>query len=185
MWEDFSKEVGGTFVKAFSWHSAKTEVNYKEVKIIFDNYRLWSGKFSKNMTRIVIPFYSTQNFTFDITQSNLVDKLKKLFGSLYVEIGRADFDKKFVVKSNDGQIAITILQNSRIRSLIEKEKNLHILVSTKKGIWEEDLPINQYELSFYDDGEITDFERLKDLLKLFKELADTFIDLKVIQFQNP
>ncbi|CAM4084111.1 DUF3137 domain-containing protein [Flavobacterium antarcticum] len=185
MWENFSKEVEGTFVKAFTWHSAKTEVDYKGVKIIFDNYRLWSGKFSKNMTRIVLPYYSTQNFTFDITQNNLADKLKKLFGSQDIKIGTADFDKKFVVKSNDGQKAITILQNSTIRSLIEKEKKLHILVSIKKGIWEADLPINHYELSFYDDGEIRDIERLKELLKLFKALADTFIDLKVIQFQNP
>lgn len=185
MWKNFSKEVEGTFVKAFSWHSAKTEVNYKGVKIIFDNYHLWSGKFSKKMTRIVLPYYSTQNFTFEICQNTLFNKLKKLLGSQDFEIGRADFDKKFVVRSNDGQKAITILQNSKIRSLIEKEKNLHIVVSTKKGIWEEDLPINQYELSFYDDGEITDIERLKELLKLFKELVDTFIDLKVIQFQNP
>lgn len=184
MWEDFSKEVDGKFIKPFSWHSGKTEVDYKGVKIIFDNYRLWSGKFNKNMTRIILPYYSVDNFTFDVHQSTLVDKFKKLFGSQYAEVLKTDFDKKFVIKSNNGIKARTILQNSTIRSLIEKEKNLNLLISTKKGIWQEDLPVNQYELSFYDDGEIKDIERLKELLKLFKELANVLLDLKVIQFQS-
>ena len=55
-WERFSKKVHGRFIKEFSWHSAKTEVDYKGLKIIFDNYNLWSGKFSKKMTRIILPY---------------------------------------------------------------------------------------------------------------------------------
>ena len=183
-WKKFSKEVKGTFIKEFSWHSAKTEVIYKGVPIIFDNYNLWSGKFSKKMTRIVLPYYSIQNFILDIHENSLVDKIQKIFGSQDLQIGRTDFDKRFIIKSNDEHKATTILQNQKIRNLIESDKNVRVLISKNEGIWNEELPINQYELSFYDDGEITDLDRLKLLLELFKELTTVFIELKIMDLNN-
>ena len=97
-WERFSKEVNSTFIKEFSWNSAKNEVDYKGLKIIFDNYNLWLGKFSKQMTRIILPYYSTQNFILDIQENSLIDRIKKIFGSQDLQIGRTDFDKRFIIK---------------------------------------------------------------------------------------
>lgn len=183
-WERFSKEVNSTFIKEFSWNSAKNEVDYKGLKIIFDNYNLWLGKFSKQMTRIILPYYSTQNFILDIHENSLVDRIQKIFGSQDLQIGRTDFDKRFIIKSNDEHKAKTILQNQKIRNLIESDKSLRLLISKNKGIWNEELPTNQYELSFYDDGEIKDLNRLKSLLELFKELITVFIELKIIDLKN-
>ena len=108
------------------------------------------------MTRIILPYYSTQNFILDIHENSLVDRIQKIFGSQDLQIGRTDFDKRFIIKSNDEHKAKTILQNQKIRNLIESDKSLRLLISKNKGIWNEELPTNQYELSFYDDGEIKD-----------------------------
>lgn len=41
IWEKLSEETGGTFTKAYSWNSASTIIEYKNWKIILDNYTLW------------------------------------------------------------------------------------------------------------------------------------------------
>ena len=180
IWEEFAKETNGEFIDAFSWHSAKTQIEYNGVKIIFDNYTLWSGKFSTEMTRIIVPYNSFENFKFKIYRSAIISNLERIFGGQDIEIGRAEFDKKFIIKSNNEHKIKTLLQNRKIRNLIEMQKNINIEISDDKGIWEGKLAENQFELSFYDDGEIKDIERLKSLLNLFKEFIDELIELKII-----
>ncbi|PKB15256.1 DUF3137 domain-containing protein [Flavobacterium sp. 5] len=180
IWEEFAKETNGKFIEEFSWHSAKTEIEYNGLKIIFDNYTLWSGKFSTEMTRIIVPYNSFENFKFEICRSGIIRNIEKLFGAQDVKIGREEFDKKFIIKTNNEHKIKTILQNKKIRNLIEIQKNINIQISDEKGIWEGKLPENQFELCFYDDGEIKDIERLKSLLNLIKEFIDELTELKII-----
>ena len=180
IWEEFAKETNGKFIAEFSWHSAKTEIEYNDLKIIFDNYTLWSGKYRKEMTRIIVPFNSIENFRFKIYKSGLKSNIEKLFGGQDVKIGREDFDKKYIIKTNNEHKIKTLLQNQNIRSLIEKQENIHIEISDQKGIWENKLPEREFELSFYDDGKIKDIERLKLLLELFKEMINVFIEMRLI-----
>ena len=119
MWEKFSREVDGKFIEEFSWHSAKTEVSYNGLSIIFDNYKLWSGKHSKKMTRIIVPYYTTGNFKFEICQNTIIRKIKTLFCKQDFQIGRDNFDKKYLFKTNDEYKAKLLLQNQKIK----KSKN--------------------------------------------------------------
>ena len=181
IWEEFAKETNGKFIEEFSWHSAKTEIDYKDLKIIFDNYTLWSGKYSTIMTRIIVPFNSVDNFRFKIYNSGLISHIEKLFGGQDVKIGREDFDEKFIIKANNELKIKTLLQNQKIRNLIESQKKVHIEISDQKGIWEEKLPEKEFELSFYEDGRIEDIERLKSMLNLFKEIIDALFQMKSIE----
>ena len=181
IWAEFAKETGGKFIEGYSWHSDRTEVEYNNWKIIFDNYTLWSGKYSTEMTRVIVPFISVDSFKFEIYRTSFARKVEKLFGAQDVEIGRPDFDKAFVIKSNNEFKIKSLLQNQKIRSLIEFQKEVNILISDQKGVWDEKLPENEFELSFYVDGEIRDFECLKSLLNLFKEMVDSLYQMKSIE----
>jgi hypothetical protein len=185
IWAEFAKEIDGKFIKGYSWHSDRTEVEYNNWKIIFDNYTLWSGKYSTEMTRVIVHFISVDNFKFEIYRNSFVRKIKELFGAQDVKIGRADFDKAFVIKSNNEFKIKSLLQNQEIRRLIEFQKEVNILISDQKGIWEEKLPENEFELSFFADGEIRDFECLKSLLNLFKEMIDSLYQMKSIDNIKP
>jgi hypothetical protein len=180
IWEEFANETNGKFIEEFSWHSAKAEIDYNGLKIIFDNYTLWSGKYNTEMTRVMVSFNSFENFELEIYRSGIIRNIEKLFGAQDVKIGRNDFDKKFIIKTNNEHKIRTILQNEKIRKLIEIQKNINIVISNEKGIWEGKLPENKYELCFYDDGEIKDIERLKSILNLFKEFIDELKNLKII-----
>jgi hypothetical protein len=184
IWKDFARETDGKFIKGYSWRSDMTEIDYNNWKIIFDNYILWSGKYSQKFTRIVVPFVSLDNFRFEIYDNSIVRTIEKIFGAQDIEIGRPEFDKAFVIKANNEFKIKSLLQNHKIRNLIEVQKEINIEVSDQKGIWEEKLPEKEFELSYFIEGEIKDVEELKLLLSLFKEMLDVLYQMKSIDYMK-
>ncbi|RZJ48059.1 MAG: DUF3137 domain-containing protein, partial [Flavobacterium sp.] len=177
IWKKLAEETGGTFTEDYSWISDSTTIEYKNWKIIFDNYTLWSGKYSTKMTRVVAPVLLTDNFKFEIYNEGVVRKIEKFFGAQDIEIGYSDFDKAFTIKSNNEFKLKTLLQNKEIRNLIESQKSTNIQISNKKGIWEDELPKGEFELSYFIDGEINDITTLKSLLQLFKLILDELLQM--------
>lgn len=180
VWKEFAKETGGTFKVGYSWISDSTEIEYKNWKIIFDNFTVWSGKYSSETTRIIAPITLSTNFRFEIYREGFIRKIEKLFGAQDIEIGYPEFDTAFTIKSNNEFKIKTLLRNKDIRSILESQKEVNLIISDKKGIWEEKLPENEFELSYYLDGEVHDFEILKSLLQLFKLVLDELLLINAI-----
>ncbi|MEZ0004806.1 hypothetical protein ABH942_000149 [Flavobacterium sp. 28YEA47A] len=147
IWKEFAKETGGSFVKGYSWHSDRTEIEHNKWLIVFDNYTIWSGKLSTKVTRIIAPIISADNFQFEIYRADFTRKIEKLFGAQDVEIGYPEFDKAFIIKSNNEFKTKSLLRNKKIRDSIALQKDVNILISDQKGIWEEKLPDNNFELN--------------------------------------
>lgn len=74
----------------------------------------------------------------------------------------------------------SFLRNKNIRDSIALQKEVNILMSDQKGIWEEKLPKNHFELSFFLDGSVEDIALLKSLLDLFKKMIDELYQLQSI-----
>jgi len=180
IWQQFAKETNGTFAEGYSWRSDSTTIEYKNWKIVFDNYRLWSGKYSTLLTRVVVPITIKDNFKFEIYNEGLIRKIEKLFGAQDIQIGYPDFDKAFTIKSNNEFKTKTLLRNKEIRNIIASQKEVNIQILNQKGIWEEQLPENEFELSYFTNGEINNTEALNSLLQLFKTLLDEMFELKLI-----
>jgi hypothetical protein len=181
IWQEFAKETNGIFKEGYSWISDSTEIQHKNWKIIFDNFTIWSGKYSVETTRVIAPIILLNNFRFEIYREGLIRKIEKLFGSQDVEIGYRDFDQSFTIKSNNEFKIKTLLKNKELRNLLELQKEVNLQISDQKGIWEEKLPKNEFELSFFIDGEVHDLEILKALLKLSTILLDELHQMKEIQ----
>lgn len=181
IWQQFAKETGGVFKEGYSWRSDSNEIEYKKWKIVFDNYRLWSGKYSTLMTRVVVPVTLNDKFKFEIYREGFVRKIEKLFRAQDVETGYPDFDKTFTIKSNNEFKIKTLLRNKELRKLIESQRDVNIQISDQKGIWEDKLPENEYELSYFTDGEIDNIETLKSLLELFKVILNELFEMNSIQ----
>lgn len=181
IWKSFAAATGGRFIKREeAWLSDRTEIQYAGWSIFFDHYTITSGKFSRNMTRVIAPIVPVGDFRFEIYRKNFVRQIEKLFGAQDVEIGREEFDRAFVVKSNNEFNVKKLLQNSKIRNLIEAQKDISIVVSDDKGIWEGKLPKDKLELAFYADGAIKDFDVFKSLLQLFKEMLHDLAEINAI-----
>lgn len=173
IWKTFSEQSGGNFFEGEHGMLDGTIVSYKNWKITFDYYDLYSGKFNERYTRIFVPINSLDDFKFEIYNNGIIRSIEKIFGAQDIEIGITEFDKKFILKANNGYKLKKILMNSQIRELLEIQKEINIEISNYKGIWEKET--QDYELSFFAKGEIESIETLTSLLELFKLLLD---DLK-------
>lgn len=180
IWKKLAEETDGTFTEGYSWNSDFTTIKYKNRQIVLDNYTLWSGKYSSEITRVITPIQLKSNFKFEIYREGFIRKIEKLFGAQDIEIGNPNFDKAFIIKSNNEFKIKSILQNKELRKLIEIQKDVNIQILDVKGIWENKLPSNEFELSYFSDGKIDDLEILKSLIELFKILLDELYILDVI-----
>ncbi|MFH6966698.1 hypothetical protein [Flavobacterium sp. FlaQc-28] len=180
IWNEFANETNETFKEGYSWRSDSVEIKHKHWKIVFDNYTLWSGKYSTSVTRIVVPITLQGDFKFEIYNEGFIRKVEKLFGAQDIEIGYQDFDKYFTIKSNNEAKTKTLFRNKEIRDLISSQKEVNIQICNQRGIWEEQLSENEFELSYYCDSKVRDINTLKNLLKLFELLLNEMLQINVI-----
>ena len=181
IWKDLATEINGKFVEGIAWRSDRTEVNYKNFILVFDNFTLWSGKYSQEFTRVRFAYNSDQNFVFKIYRNGIVGTVEKIFGAQDVKIGFDEFDKAFIIKSNDDYKIFELLKSESLRNLIEALDVVNLEVSSNVGIREEKLPENEYELCYYSDTTINDIEKLKGIYELFQAMINRLLDIKAIK----
>lgn len=179
-WQQFALQTNGTFKEGYSWNSDFVEIDYKNWKITFDNFTLRAERYRAKMTRITVPIDLKVDFKFEIYKEGFIQKIGKLLGVQDIEIGFPDFDKAFIIKSNNEFKAKTLLRNQEIRNLIVSQKETNILISNHKGIWEKKLPKNEFELSYYINGEFRDIKNLESILELFRLLLDEMVKINII-----
>lgn len=177
-WRKFADESGGRFIERKYHYSYKVELDYNGWKILFDKpteYRsIGSQTQQQTFTRVVTPFYSLENFKFEIFRKDLISSIAKLFGTKDIKIGIPEFDKAFVIKASDEVKMRLILSNSELRTLIEGYDEINLFISDQKDIWDEKLPKNEFELSLLVTQSINNLMTLQNTANLFKVFLSEF-----------
>ena len=103
--------------------------------------------------------------------------LSKLWGAQDIKIGDADFDREFVIKGTDEAWVRALFGNYEIRQLVESQPAMDLRLGRDRPLadWVVDLLLHilrprrfpRDKLQFLEDGEITDLERLKSILRMF------------------
>lgn len=184
IWEAFAEKIGGEYIPRKHLNSDRTLFHYKNFKIYFDYFTYYtSGKasLSKTFTRVVIPYKSNDDFQFNIYEDELIFKIAKIFGFQDVKIGKEEFDKKYIIKTNNEQKLKNIFNSTTLQKKIENFENASLLISKKYGVWEEELPENEYELSFVLNYHVKDLETLTKSKDFITEFFDRFQDLVRIE----
>ena len=184
IWEAFADEIGGEYIPRKHWNSDRTLFHYKNFKIYFDYFTYYtSGKasLSKTFTRVVIPYKSNDDFQFNIYEDELIFKIAKIFGFQDVKIGKEEFDKKYIIKTNNEQKLKNIFNSTTLHKKIENLENASLLISKKYGVWEEELPENEYELSFVLNYHVKDLETLTKSKDFITEFFDRFKNIVRIE----
>jgi hypothetical protein len=184
IWKDLAIKIDGKFVEGIAWHSDHTEVSYKDFNLIFDNFTMWSGKYNQAFTRVRFSYISEQDFVFKIYRNGIVRTLEKLIGAQDVKIGFDEFDRAFIIKSNDNYKIFDLLKVEALRNLIEVQEDVNIEVSKNKGVWGDALPENEFELCFYSEKIINDVDKLEKIYELFIVIINRLLEMKVIK-QRP
>lgn len=181
IWKSFTGQVNGRYIDRSYWHSDKTEVTYNNWKIIFDNYieykTVSNTTIQQTYTRVTAAYITIDDFRFEIARKNILSTIGTLFGRQDIIIGDSKFDKDFVIKSNNPSQIKALLSNNEIRRRIEEQPKINLETSDQKGVWEDKLPDNELELSFFVEGKIKDIAQLKAIYKLFTLLLDRLYEI--------
>ncbi|HEY9153272.1 MAG TPA: hypothetical protein VIN60_10335 [Anaerolineales bacterium] len=155
-WRQFASEIGAEFIEGGLFRSSKVQAQFKNWMIVLDTYSVSSGDSSETYTRIKTSIQDKDGFWFTIFRTGLVAKLDKALGAQDIEIGDAEFDGAFTVRSNNESKVRALFSNLKIRQMIQMQKSITIA-------------IRKNELRLETRGVIKDVERLKSLFELFKE----------------
>lgn len=172
-WRNFALENGGTY-HAIPDH--KVSVNYKGFTIIFDAYTYYTtaGHSSSRaaLIRGFVQFNNPGHYNLLITQQGIIENISKLFGAQDIRIGDKEFDKTFMIKSNDELKTQLLLTNSIIRDTLLKYKTIRFTITNEDGLWNERPAEGKYMLYFVMETKITRKAQLQELLSLYKETID-------------
>lgn len=164
--------------------SDKTEVHYKNWKIIFDNYTYYTtsggNSYQQDYTRVRTLLTSPDDIQFEIYRNNVFSFINKLFGAQDLKIDVPDFDKKYIIKSNYPFKTKSLLSDNKIRNQIEQIPKLNLVISNTEGIWEKKLTDNNYELAFFTEGKVEDTILLKKVYGLIVLIIDRLDEINAI-----
>jgi hypothetical protein len=118
------------------------------------------------------PFADTEEFRFTVYRKGIFSDAGKWFGMQDIEIGDEDFDRDFILKSNQEPKLRELLGSTKIRELISQQPQIYFAVKDDEGFFGSSFPGGVDELYFQVVGIVKDVERLKLLYALFAETLD-------------
>ena len=183
--KQFAEEMNGKFIERSYHNSAKATLKHLDWNVTFDNYTEYKtagGKtFEQIYARVVSPIKSNDNFRFEIYRKNILSSIAKIFGAQDVEIGNPEFDKKFIIKTNNEFKLKAFLRNKDLRVHIENYDKINLQISDREGIWGPKLAVKEFELSFFIEEPINDIQKLKSIYSLFIEMLKQLKEINSIQ----
>lgn len=166
VWQQLADEVGGNFFEGGLWlGDSKVRAHVGGWMVTLDTYRNDHGT---TFTRIHAPYINTDDFTFTLfRQGSFEDRHRTDRDD--IEIGQADFDKAFVIKSNNIQRVKQLFEDEKVRQLLARQREVHLHARHDEGWFNKEFPQGMHELSLETRGEIKNLDRLKELYELFGE----------------
>ena len=163
-WRTLSSEIGAEFIEGGFLRSAKVVAKVKDWTITLDTFTESGEGGSTTYTRIRAPYMSGDGFQFKIYRKGFVSKLGKHLGMQDSEIGHPEFDRDFIIKSNEASKVRALFANPQIRQLIQAQPSIYFKLTRSK-------------LYFKATGVIKDVARLKALFELFEETLQQLSDM--------
>jgi len=211
IWKQLSQEIGGEFVEGGFWRGdSRVEAQIKNWTVTLDTFTVSTGKSSVTYTRIRAPYVNRNGFRFKIYRKSFLSGLGKMLGMQDVEVGGPkferleplfgvpsyldeqiiesgypEFDRDFIVKSNEHSQVRLLFKNWKLRELIESQPDIFFQVKDDEGWFGKNFPEGVDELYFQVVGIIKDVERLKALYELFAETLNTLCHIGAAYEDDP
>ena len=128
------------------------------------------------MTRIRVPFISTDGFRFTIERKSAGSKYGKPIGRHFITCGHADFDSEFWVNSQDAAKARALLDNPKYRRLLEAQPYVWLKVKDQAGWFGPKFPEN-VDMLIYEKIDMKPMTDVTQLNSLFDLIGATLREL--------
>ncbi|MCP4439003.1 MAG: hypothetical protein GY810_08685 [Aureispira sp.] len=144
--------------------------NYEGFQISCYTFARRSGKHTVIYTGFQMHLDNSKRKTLSLYKEGFFSKIGKALGGQDIQIGHDEFDKKFIIKSNDDRFAKSLL-DPRMRDLVLRKSHLF---ASDIELTEEDELKYEARLQIAKDSQREDFV---DLIKLTTTLAKRIQEL--------
>lgn len=197
VWKQLCHEIGANFIKGGFFKASKVEARIRNWTVTLDTYTVSTGKSSVTYTRMRAPFINNDGFRFTVYRKRLLSDVGKLLGMQDVEVGGPkfdsleplfglrsyvdpqmiesgdpEFDRDFIIKSNNEQKVRILFKQLRIRELLQAQPSIHLEVKGGGGRPKGGKNKGFDELYFQVTGVIKDLGRLRNLFELYEEVLN-------------
>jgi hypothetical protein len=115
-WRQFADEIGAEFVKGGPFG---TDALAAYVKPWWVTFEIHKGGESGPSAEVTAHYRAKDDFWFKIYRRDWLNRLAKRLGANHIDVGDADFDRDFVVLSNDELKSRTLLANAKLLQRIQ------------------------------------------------------------------
>jgi hypothetical protein len=172
IWSQLSQEIGADYQDGGFFSKSSVRLAYRQWEITLDTYTVSTGKSSSTYTRIRAPFVNPDDFRLNVYRESVFSWVGKKLGLQDIEIGDPFFDEQFVIQGQPEDMVRRLLENGRIRELIQAQPGIQFSIKDDEGWFGAKFPEGVDELYFSVHGVIKDVPRLKDLFELFATVLD-------------
>ncbi len=169
-WGDFCGRVDAAV--AGYLRGGQARVTYRNWCVTLDTNVVPAGAAAAVVTRVRAPFAGGRGFRFKLQRRDLLDALAARLRIHSSETGQTDFDREFVVRSDDDESVRRLFADAHLRRLIQSQPALNFEARGDDGPFGASLPEGVDELVLRAPGFVTDAERLRRLFALFALILD-------------
>ena len=169
-WEQFCGRVDAAVAGYLRGGCAR--VTYKNWCVTLDTNVVPAGAAASVVTRMRAPFAGGRGFRFKLQRRDLLDALAARLRIHSSETGQADFDREFVVRSDDDAKVRRLFADPDIRRLIRSQPSVNMELRGDDGPFGASLPEGVDELVLRASGFVTNAEQLRRLFALFALTLD-------------
>ena len=182
-WEEFCGRVDAAVAGYLRGECAR--VRYKNWCVTLDTNVVPAGAAAAVVTRMRAPYASRGAFRFKLQRRDLLDALARRLRIHTSETGRPDFDREFVVRSDDEPRVRRLFEDAFIRSLIQSQPSINLEARGDDGPFGATLPEGVGELVLRAPGFLTNAAQLRKLFALFALILDRLCAMDSARTDEP
>ncbi|NNJ54678.1 MAG: DUF3137 domain-containing protein [Bacteroidia bacterium] len=185
VWTEVSKQLGAQFIDGGFWKKDKIRYQHKNWVIEMDTYST-GGKNSKTYTRLRTCYITLDHFQFRMYEENILSPWSKKLGLQDIQIGIADFDDKYMLKSNNIETQThKLLKSTSIRELIKSVDGIRLSIQDYEGFFFSKSPSNLQLIYFEERGILKNKQKITNLFALFCLILDQLVEIKSANEEDP
>lgn len=170
MWEEIAKEQKGELIIKLT--SGKV-IEIHNLIIPYKNFRIEISASDSRPLKFQLNFQTYQDFEMIISWEDVIERILKKFGKAETEMGWEEFDKHYIIKTNNSGLLREILTRKIQQTLLKYNVySLSYLTDKKK---------NTATLLIVIERNIGDKAMILELIEMFKELVDNLIKSNLIK----
>lgn len=163
-WKEVETQLSGN-LKEFS--TASNVFARLELIIPYKNQQITFKESDTKPLTISCELPLKKDFEFEIGSEDFIEKIMRIFGKQYIKINDPEFEKKYIIKSNNQKMIGEILKNKELKDCL---KGLNVYY----------ISLNNKILSATISRFVNSKNELLKTFVIFKFIIDKLIDLKAI-----